>query len=70
MLLEDLPACQEALPGEVLELVDRRELMGRGIGYVDAHLLAAVMLTPSARLFTRDKRLARVANELGVGASS
>lgn len=36
-------------------------LFGRGLGYVDAHLLAATLLTPDARLWTRDKRLATTA---------
>jgi predicted nucleic acid-binding protein len=67
-LLVDLPTCHEAMHGEVMELVERRNLMGRGIGYVDAHLLAATVLTPSSRLFTRDKRLSKIATELGVGA--
>lgn len=31
--------------------------MGRGIGYVDAHLMAAIALLGKARLWTRDKRL-------------
>ena len=37
------------------------------IGYVDAHLLTATLLTPGARLWTRDVRLAAVAGQLGVG---
>jgi predicted nucleic acid-binding protein len=41
--------------------------MDRGIGYVDAHLLAATALTESARLWTRDKRLSALAAELGYG---
>jgi predicted nucleic acid-binding protein len=68
-LLEDLPTCREAMHGEVMELVERRRLMGRGIGYVDAHLLAATVLTPSARLFTREKRLAKIATELGINVT-
>lgn len=46
---------------EVLELIDRNKLYGTGIGYIDAHLLAAVRLTPGAKLWTRDKRLSRAA---------
>ena len=38
--------------------------MGSGIGYVDAHLLASVSLTETARLWTRDKRLIDVAHRL------
>ena len=55
-----------ATDAEVLALVDHQHLFGIGIGYVDAQLLAATMLTPGARLWTRDKRLASVATRLGV----
>lgn len=39
-------------------------MMGRGIGYFDAHLLAAVMLEGTAKLWTRDKRLGSVAETM------
>jgi hypothetical protein len=51
----------------VLSLIDRQRLHRRGIGYVDAHLLAAGRLTPGARLWTRDRRLAGAAADLGIG---
>jgi hypothetical protein len=54
---------------EVLAFVERQNLSSRGIGVVDAHLLAATLLVPGAALWTRDKRLAKVAAELGVGWS-
>jgi hypothetical protein len=38
--------------------------MGRGIGFVDVHLLASAALAVPARLWTRDRRLAAVAIEL------
>jgi predicted nucleic acid-binding protein len=63
-LLGDLPAATVATDPEVLYFIDRHRLMGRGIGYVDAHLLAAVSLTARAYLWTRDRRLAAVAGEL------
>jgi predicted nucleic acid-binding protein len=63
-LLGQLPLSRVATHEETLAMIDRRKLMGRGIGYVDAHLLAAVALTPDARLLTNDKRLARVAESL------
>src|SRR2546422_690851 len=52
---------------EVLTLIERSRLWGRGIGWVDAHLLASVLLD-RIRLWTLDARLARVARELGVAA--
>jgi predicted nucleic acid-binding protein len=60
-LLGQLPMSRVATHEETLAMIDGRKLMGRGIGYVDAHLLAAVALTPDARLLTNDKRLAGVA---------
>lgn len=65
-LLGDLPAAPTASDTEALAFIEQRNLMGRGIGYVDVHLLASVTLAGSARLWTRDRRLATVAEELGV----
>ncbi|MDX9971881.1 MAG: type II toxin-antitoxin system VapC family toxin [FCB group bacterium] len=66
-LLAELPAAPVATDPEVLEFIERRTLMGRGIGYIDAHLLASVALGATATLWTRDKRLAVVAAELSMG---
>jgi hypothetical protein len=45
--------------------IERHLLMGQGIGYIDAHLLASASLSDTARLWTRDTRLRKVAAELG-----
>lgn len=66
-LLKALPPAGVATEVEVLGLIDRERLHGRGIGYVDAHLLAATRLTPGARLWTRDKRLTDAAADLEIG---
>lgn len=55
-----------ATDSEVLHFIDRHSLSGGGIGYVDAHLLAAVQLTSGTTLWTFDKRLHRVADRLGM----
>jgi len=65
-LLHNLPQATVATDAEVLTLIDHRQLFGIGIGSVDAHLLAATMLTTGARLWTRDKRLATVAVQHGL----
>lgn len=65
-LLANLPILPMATDEEALELIERRGLMGRGIGYIDVHLLASVVLEAPARLWTGDRRLASVASELGV----
>lgn len=66
-LLGDLPSAAVASDAEVLGLIDDRRLHGRGLGYIDAHLLAAALLTPAATIWTRDGALDRAARELGVG---
>lgn len=66
-LLGGLPQASVASDDEVLTLIESQHLFGRGIGYVDAHLLAATLLTPDARLWTRDRRLAAVAVAQGIG---
>ncbi len=63
-LLEDLPAAPTATNPEVLALIDRRALMGRGIGYIDVHLLASAALSDFGRLWTRDRSLAAAATEM------
>lgn len=69
MLLRQLPPAPVATDAEALEFIERRGLMGRGIGYVDVHLLASVVLSGGARLWTRDKRLAAVASELSLAVA-
>jgi predicted nucleic acid-binding protein len=62
MLLSELP---DATFGELLALIDRRKLWGLGLSWVDVQLLGAVLLA-GARLWTHDRPLHRVAQELGV----
>lgn len=65
-LLQELPAAVAATDDEVLQLIEHGPLAGLGIGYIDAHLLAATRLTPAARLWTRDKRLRAAGQSTGV----
>lgn len=51
---------------EVLDLMEKHKVYGRGVGYIDCHLLAATVSHENAWLWTNDKRLNSVANELGV----
>jgi predicted nucleic acid-binding protein len=67
--LSDLPHADIATDVEVLIFIDRHALFGRGVGYVDAHLLAAVRLTAGAELWTKDRRLHGVADELGLATA-
>ena len=67
--LLEMPRPNVASEAEVLALIRNRFLDGSGIGYVDAHLLASTQLTPETSLWTRDKRLRRVAEAIGVAYS-
>lgn len=62
--LSDLPRVAVATEAEVLRFIDLHALFGRGIGYIDAHLFAAVQLTAGTELWTRE-RLHNVADQLG-----
>lgn len=65
-LLVNLHGAEVATGSEVRRLIEAEQLVGRGIGYFDAHLLATTRLTAGARLWSRDRRLAAVAAQLGV----
>jgi predicted nucleic acid-binding protein len=66
--LNTLPQAMVASPEEVLRFISDRKLPGSGIGYVDAHLLAAAALTPETLVWTRDKRLHAAARSLALAA--
>lgn len=64
--LRDLPQATVAEDSEVGGFIEQQALFGLGIGYVDAHLLASIKLTPGSTLWTRDRRLHEVAARMGV----
>jgi predicted nucleic acid-binding protein len=64
--LQNLPQATVASDEDVLSFIERRALFGSGIGYIDAHLLAATLLSPGSFLWTRDKRLLAESVKLGV----
>lgn len=64
--LRELPLADVATDDEVLRMIDSAKLFGRGIGYVDAHLLAAARLSRNATLWTRDRLLREAAQHLGL----
>jgi hypothetical protein len=67
--LNDLPKAIPAGDAEVLHFITTHTLFGLGIGYVDAHLLAATKLTPNASLWTRDKRLHKIVLDLALSTN-
>lgn len=64
--LHALPAITRATDPEVLHFIHQRNLAGRGVGYLDMHLLTAVQLHGQATLWTKDKRLAVLSGELSL----
>ena len=67
-LLQALPSTPILEPDEILLFVENNALMGRGLGYVDMHLLASSILG-NVYLWTADRRLREAATELGVSYS-
>jgi len=60
-----LPTVESVPDEEIMELIEMRSLAGRGIGWVDAHLLGSA-LAAGASLWTLDRRLAAIAGSLGL----
>ncbi len=67
LLLAWLPVAEPADDNEVLAFIDRHRLFGRGLGWIDMHLLASALLS-GAVLWTDDARLRRAALDLGIAS--
>jgi predicted nucleic acid-binding protein len=64
--LQELISLPVMSVSEVLILIESKELYSRGIGLIDAQLLASTLATPDTMLWTVDKRLGQIATELEV----
>ena len=64
-LLEALPSATTADHREVLYFIEQHRLMGKGLGYVDIHLLASARLS-RIQFWTKDKKLGEAAVKLNV----
>lgn len=64
--LNQLPPVSVASLREVMDFIERERLHGLGCGFVDMNLLASVLITPGARLWTLDKRLNQLAERFHV----
>ena len=64
-LLKALPMAIQAEHEEILEFIDNKQLMGKGLGYIDVHLLASAVLT-GIPIWTLDKKLKKVSQEMGL----
>jgi predicted nucleic acid-binding protein len=67
-LLRAMPVAREAEHDEVLHLLESRSLFGRGLGWVDVHLLASALISDCG-IWTLDKSLASAAAELKMRSS-
>ncbi len=65
VLLQALPEAQAAEHEEVMTVVERERLYGRGIGWIDAHLLTSARLS-GAGLWTLDRHLSKIASALAL----
>ncbi len=65
-LLKNLPQAPVASQEEMLYFIENNKMMGRGIGFIDAHLMAATAMVDASRIWTRDKHLERVAADLNL----
>jgi predicted nucleic acid-binding protein len=64
-LLQTLPMAETAEHQEALHFIEHNRLMGKGLGYIDVHLLASALLA-RIPLWTSDKRLKAASAELGL----
>ena len=68
-LLDLLPHVRVARTSELRVMIEARRLYNLGIGLTDAHLIASVFIDSPTLLWTRDKRLRKAAEALGIHAS-
>lgn len=64
-LLDALPQTSTASLDEILFFINRHKLYGKGLGYIDVHLIASCMMD-NTKLLTRDKRLLRIAKDFAI----
>ncbi len=68
-LLDLLPQVRVAQLSEVRRMIEARRLYSLGVGLTDAQLIASVFINSSTLLWTRDKRLRKAAESLGIHSS-
>ncbi len=68
VLLDSLPQVRMPQLAEVRLMIEARRLYSLGLGLIDAHLIASILVNPPTLLWTRDKRLRRVGEALGIHA--
>lgn len=69
-VMDNLPKIDLAEHADVLNFIEIHQLFGCGVGYLGNHLMAAAVLPDKCRLWSRDKRLAGAAGQLGIAFES
>ncbi len=64
-LLHSLPMATQAENEDIIKFIENYRLMGKGLGYIDMHLLASAILI-GVPIWTFDKKLGEVSTELGI----
>ena len=64
-LLKALPPAEHAEHAEVMHSIENYKLMGKGLGYIDMHLIASAILS-KVPIWTLDKKLKAVSSKLGL----
>ena len=64
-LLQALPLADHAEHEEVMHFIENYSLMGKGLGYIDMHLIVSALLT-EVPIWTLDKKLRAVSSKLGL----
>jgi hypothetical protein len=68
--LKELVTLPTVFTREVMILIESKVLYSRGIGLINAQLLASTLITPDTHLWTADNRLQKIASELGIAYSA
>ncbi|MFH0811581.1 MAG: PIN domain-containing protein [Pseudomonadota bacterium] len=66
LLLQTLPMATQAEHEDVMQFIENYRLMGKGLGYIDMHLLVSALLT-EVPIWTLDRKLNEISTELGIG---
>jgi predicted nucleic acid-binding protein len=64
-LLNDLPSTDILDHSDIMEFIENRKIMNKGIGYIDVHLLGSALVSDTP-IWTFDKALRKIANQLHI----
>ena len=64
-LLNDLPSAETLDHSEIMEFIENRKIINKGVGYIDVHLLGSALVS-GTHLWTFDKALAKIPKELSI----